>query len=175
MSRPPARTPARTPADAPPRMPGHRPGRRRRLTLLLAALGVIVVGLSVHAVGRGSVADFAADALYAALAALLFAAAWPQRHPARSAALALLACTVVELLQLTGGPAALAAAVPPARLLFGTTFTAVDLVAYVVGVSAVLAIDMIAQRRPAPGRRAAETMTDPRVRARRVRARRGGR
>ena len=42
-------------------------------------------------------------------------------------------CAVVELAQLTGIPAAIVDAVPAARYALGTTFVAVDLVAYAVG------------------------------------------
>ena len=122
---------------------------RRVLALVLSSVGVIGAGLTVHVLGRRAAADFAADALYAALACLLVFLFWPRGEPMRGAILAFLACTAVELAQLTGGPAALAAVFPPARLLLGTTFTAIDLVAYAVGVAAVYAVDRISRRRPA--------------------------
>ena len=42
-------------------------------------------------------------------------------------------CVAIEVLQLTGAPAGLAEFFPVARLLLGTTFSAIDLVAYLVG------------------------------------------
>lgn len=128
---------------------------RRRAGLALAAALTAAAGL-VARVGLRGVPGTAwwtgplGDALYAVLAFLLVAFAAPQARTAVLAAAALGVCATIELLQLTGVPAALGRAFPPARLVLGTGFLWSDLLLYLVGVAAAAGVD-------AAGRRAGAT------------------
>ena len=113
---------------------------RRRVRLAVAAVVVVVVGLVVSQ-SDGLVADLLGGALYAALVYVLIAVVLPRARRPVVAAVALAVCVVVELAQLTAGPAALADAFPPAALVLGTTFNPWDLLAYAVGVAAALGAD----------------------------------
>jgi len=119
---------------------------RRRLPVLLAAALVTAAGLGVHYLLDGEPAALLADALYAVLIALLVMLIAPRLRPVSVAAIAFLVCALIELAQLTGIPAALARAVPPAALVFGSGFAWGDLVAYAVGGLAVLAADILLRR-----------------------------
>ncbi len=83
----------------------------------------------------GPLADPAGDAVYAAFVYALLVVVAPRARPSLVAAIAFAVCALVELAQLTGVPARVVDAVPVARYALGTTFAAVDLVAYAVGVA----------------------------------------
>lgn len=100
----------------------------------VTALAVIPLGLLLRSLPLGLVADLAGGVLYAALIYLLVACLAPRWRPATVALWAMSWCFAVELLQLSGLPADLARIFPPSRLVFGTGFSALDLVAYVPGV-----------------------------------------
>lgn len=127
----------------------RRRGLSRRGGLAVAAVCILVAGLAVHAFADGPVGGFAGDALYAALIAVIVAFAVPRaaRWVAPVAALAF--CWAIELLQLTPLPRAIEEAVPGSYFVFGSTFQWIDLVAYAVGVAAVVAVAVL--RRPAAG------------------------
>ena len=72
-------------------------------------------------------------ALWCALVYWLVVFARPRLSPLRVCLVAIAAGWAVELLQLTPGPARLAAAFPPSRWVLGRAFHASDLAAYVVG------------------------------------------
>lgn len=108
---------------------------------------MLAVGLAV-ARADGLVADLAGGALYAALVHLLVLLVAPRVRPLAAAAVALGACVLVELAQLTGAPAAVAAAWPPAAYALGSTFAPLDLPAYAAGVAVVAAVDARWWRRP---------------------------
>lgn len=110
------------------------------------AAGVVVLGLAVHFTLAGPVADLVADALYAVLMYIVVIFVVPRIRPIMAAGIAYAVCVLIELAQLTEGPAALAAAFPPARLILGTTFAPVDLVAYAVGAAVALAGDMVIRK-----------------------------
>ncbi|MDJ0349576.1 DUF2809 domain-containing protein [Cryobacterium sp. PH29-G1] len=120
---------------------------RRRPIVAAAGVAVVCVGLIVHFTAVGAAADFFADALYAVLIYLLSIFCLPRIAPTASAVLTYGFCLLIELAQLTGGPAALAVAFPPARLILGTTFAPVDLMAYAVGVAVVWAGDALVAAR----------------------------
>ena len=124
---------------------------RRRAWLLGCAAFVIATGLFVHMVGSGAAGDFTADALYAVLIYLLVALVLPRSSSVAVAGIALAFCVAIELFQLTGVPGVLSDAFPPARLVFGTTFAPVDLIAYAAGTGLALAADA-AVRRPGTNR-----------------------
>ena len=110
--------------------------RNRRLKL--AAIGGLIVatGLLVHYLTEGIVGDFVGDALYAVLLYLVVSFVMVSRSSRQVAVVAILLCVAVEVFQLTGVPESLAEHFTPVRYLLGTTFNALDLVAYAVGVLA---------------------------------------
>jgi len=120
---------------------------RRRLPVLALAALVIAAGLGVHYLLGGELAAFLADALYAVLIALLVMLVAPRTRPALVAGIAFAVCALVELAQLSSIPAALARAFPPSALVLGSGFAWSDLVAYALGVLAVLAADILYRRR----------------------------
>jgi hypothetical protein len=113
----------------------------RRGRLLSIAVLVVGVGLATHFAGTGPVADGAGDALYAVLIYLLIAAVFPRAGSWVVGATALATCTLIELFQLTGLPAAWGEAFWPARLVLGVGFDVRDLIAYGVGACAATLID----------------------------------
>jgi len=116
-------------------------GFRSRRILLAAIAGLIVItGLVVHFSTTGIVADFVGDALYAVVVYLIVSVIFVRRSNLQIALAAVLICVAVEFLQLTGVPGALADVFPPSRYLLGTTFSTLDLVAYIVGVLTAAAV-----------------------------------
>jgi hypothetical protein len=109
------------------------------MTAGLVAVGLVVVGVAVSRLARPA-ADPVGDALYAAFVFALLVLVAPRATSATLAVSAFAVCAVVELAQLTGVPAAIVDAVPVARYALGTTFVAVDLVAYAVGAAAAWAV-----------------------------------
>lgn len=103
----------------------------------------MIVGLLVHAIDSGPVTNFTADALYAVLLYLAVTVAAPRLLPVQVGIIAGGLCVAIELFQLTGIPATLSDSVV-FRLTLGTSFAAIDLVAYVVGVAAVACCDAVA-------------------------------
>lgn len=124
---------------------------------------LLVVGLGL-AVSRVPGAGFAGDVLYAVMAVVLARLLLPGRSWRWHTALGWGWCVAVEFLQATGIPATIAAAVPAARLVLGTTFVPVDLVAYTVGALGCAAVIVRSSRWssvPRAWRRSAEQV-DPR-------------
>ena len=113
--------------------------RDRRVVAAVAVL-VVVAGLVV-----GS--NLVGDALYAVLVYVLVVGAAPRIAASRAALIAFGICAAIELLQLTGLPAAIVDVVPAARYVLGTTFNAPDLLAYAVGVALAAGADALAGRR----------------------------
>lgn len=118
-------------------MLGRRPG------IAAVGAGVIALGLLVHFTMGGAGADFLADSLYAVLVYLIVTFVAPRFRPVTAVAVAFAVCAAIELLQLTGGPAAIGEVFPPARLVLGTTYAAVDILAYALGVTGAAACDRI--------------------------------
>lgn len=130
------------------------PDRPGRLPLAAAATVVTGLGLVVATNGSGQVADATGDVLYAVLVYLVLALCAPGARRILLAITAFGLCALVELAQLTGAPAALVDLWAPVRYLLGTTFNAVDLLAYSVGavlgagIHTVLLRSVMAQARP---------------------------
>jgi hypothetical protein len=120
--------------------------RTRRAALAAASAATVALGLAVHFRGEGAAADPAADALYAVLIYLLVAFIHPRGHSVVIGAVALSFCVAIELFQLTGIPLALNDITPLARLVFGTTFVAADLLSYAAGVVVIASIDHLVRR-----------------------------
>lgn len=126
--------------------------KSRRLALVIAATDVAILGLVIHFFIPGDLANLVSDALYTMLVYLVLALILPMasRHWLALAAFTLSA--VIELSQLTGVPAQLAVGFPPSRLVFGTTFAALDLVAYAAGAAVVYFADKMLSERGAQWR-----------------------
>jgi len=103
-----------------------------RVVAGLFAVALVAVGVAVSRVEHPA-ADPVGDALYAAFVFALLVLIAPRARSGVLAAVTFGICAVVELAQLTGVPAAIVDAVPVARYALGTTFVAVDLLAYAVG------------------------------------------
>lgn len=109
------------------------PVTHRRLMLAATAGLILVTGLLVHFTVAGPAADFVADALYAVMLFVVLAFVFVRASGWRIGLVTFVICVGIELFQLTGIPAGMAEAFPPSRLLLGTTFTVIDLMAYLVG------------------------------------------
>ncbi|MGY4644572.1 DUF2809 domain-containing protein [Cellulomonas sp. URHB0016] len=119
---------------------------RSRAVLAAVAAAVVAAGLAVATLGAGLWADPAGDALYAVLVYVLVLVVAPRLAPWAAAAVATVLCVGVELLQLTGVPAALVDRLPALRYVTGTTFNAVDLVVYAVAAALAALVDRVARR-----------------------------
>lgn len=105
-----------------------------------AALLTVAAGLGVRTVADGAVAKYAGDALCTVLVCALVALCAPRARPLAVAGAGLGISWAVELLQLTGVPAALSERSAVARLVLGSTFNAPDLLWYAVGAAAAWAV-----------------------------------
>ena len=117
--------------------------RRRRLAAGLLVVPVVVLGLGARFLGAGPAADLSGGVLYAVLIYVLLVFLRPRAAAWTNAAIALAFCVAVELLQITPIPAALGAAFPPARLVLGSTFVPLDLLAYLIGTALAFGIDSL--------------------------------
>lgn len=124
-----------------------------RAVPLAASAVTLVLGLAVHAAPGLPGADKAGDALYAAFVLLLLWLVRPRTRPAVLVVVAGTWCLAVELLQLTSVPANAAARVPLTRLVLGSGFDPLDLVAYAVGLALAATVVVVAERPPAARRR----------------------
>ncbi|GHA73337.1 DUF2809 domain-containing protein [Streptomyces termitum] len=123
---------------------------RTRLAAGAAAALTVAAGLGVRAAAAGPVAKYAGDALYTVLLLALVVLLAPRTRPAVAAGTALALSWAVELFQLTGVPAALAAHSTLARLVLGTSFNAPDLFWYAIGAAAGWTVHHTARTRTAP-------------------------
>jgi len=115
--------------------------------VVAAAAAVVVVA------GLVAGSNLVGDGLYAVLVYVLVVGVAPAVRATRAAVIAFGSCAAIELLQLTGVPAAVVGTVPAARYVLGTTFNAPDPLAYGIGVLVAAGADVLIRR--APGRRAA--------------------
>lgn len=130
---------------------GHAPqagaepsrGGRRRVGLAVAAVVTVALGLGIRAFVDAEWAGPTGDALYAVLVYLVVAFVMPPRPRWVAAVVAWVLCMAIELFQATGIPAELAQQWPPIRLLLGTTFVPLDLLAYTVGVGLAFLVDRL--------------------------------
>lgn len=106
---------------------------RARLGLAATAVLVLLAGLILQLPDRTIAIDLAGSALYACLVGLVVAIVWPRLPAWAIAAVGFGVAAAVELLQLTGLPARIVEAVPPARLVFGSSFDPLDFLGYLLG------------------------------------------
>ncbi|MET4156716.1 DUF2809 domain-containing protein [Agromyces sp. PvR057] len=122
-----------------------------RLILAATAAVVLLAGLCLQLLDRTVAIDLAGSALYACLVGLVVAIARPRLAGWLVAVIAFAASAAIELLQLTGVPAAVVAAMPPLRLVFGSSFDPLDLVGYAIGAvllfAMLSAVHAVARRR----------------------------
>ncbi|PQZ93609.1 hypothetical protein CQ018_08050 [Arthrobacter sp. MYb227] len=114
---------------------------RRRIGAAALILPIIGLGLVARFLGSGLLADLSGGILYAILIYVLLVFLRPAGSILSNVSIALGFCVAVELLQITSLPATLGAAFPPIRLLLGSTFVALDLLAYLLGVLLALGAD----------------------------------
>lgn len=113
---------------------------RPRLRFALAAVGALLVGLALRFLLTGLVADVAGSVLYVVLVALLVAIVLPRLPAVTAAGIALAWSIAMEQLQAAGVAARLVELWPPFRLVVGSTFSWLDIGAYVLGAVAATAV-----------------------------------
>jgi hypothetical protein len=123
-------------------MPAPSPTSRRRVLFALAAAVGLALGLGLQLIERTAPVDAAGSVLYVCVVGLAVAIVWPRLSSAVVASVAFVVATTIELLQLTGLPERLVAVVPPLRLLFGSSFDPLDLIAYAGGALLLLVIHL---------------------------------
>lgn len=112
----------------------------------MAALATVGLGIAAELSVPGLTGDLLGSALYTVLLAVLLALVAPRLPGFVLATAATVASITVEMLQLTGLPAAAVAAFPPAAWVLGTTFTATDLLGYLLGGVSVLVLLRVLRR-----------------------------
>jgi hypothetical protein len=132
---------------------------RARIFPTVAAVVTLGLGLGVRAFLGGWFAKYAGVALWATLVYFLILWVRPSLSPPRAFTVCVVISFAVELAQLTPGPMALYGVHPLFALVFGTTFNAPDLPAYVIGA----AIAAGAQRTLSPRAAARSTAGEPRT------------
>lgn len=133
----------------------QRSSTRRRLVVALLAALTLAAGLIAHQVATGILGDIVSDALYAVLIYLLFVFLLPRQARSLPAALAIIFCTGIELLQLTEIPGQVAETFPPAVLVLGAGFDQRDILVYAFAVICAMVLDIAIssmRRRRQPGR-----------------------
>jgi Protein of unknown function (DUF2809) len=124
--------------------------RRLRLLSGIAAAGCLVLGLATQALDRSPLADVVGSVLYVCCIGLSTCVAWPRLSSIVIASLAFGFAVSVELIQVTGMPSEITAVFPPARLLLGSAFDPLDLIAYGGGALllfvALVGLTMLARR-----------------------------
>jgi Protein of unknown function (DUF2809) len=128
--------------DAPLQLAPHDGGGLvRRARLAVALVMIVLAGLFVSRLWHGPVSGVVGDGLYAVMVYLLVAFVVPKARAATVGGVAFGLCVMIELTQLTGVSAAVVQVWWPARYVLGTTFQAVDLVAYAVGALSAAVLD----------------------------------
>ncbi|CAH0243027.1 DUF2809 domain-containing protein [Microbacterium sp. Bi128] len=123
---------------------------RRRIAAGAALLAVVAAGLTVHAAPGSVVTDIVGDALYTVAVYAGLVMLLPRVRPVVLAAVAAAWCVGVELLQLTGLPAAWADAFPPIALVLGLGFDARDLLVSLAAAAVAVGVDLAVRRRLFP-------------------------
>ncbi|WP_116788138.1 DUF2809 domain-containing protein [Flavobacterium psychrotrophum] len=119
---------------------------RFSLVYFIIVLSVIALGLFVRikaALFPDIINLYLGDALYAVMMFYIYSTLLPLKKSASRAMLALLTCYCIELSQLCNAPYINAIrATLPGRLILGQGFLWSDILAYSIGVSVALGIDM---------------------------------
>ncbi|PPG65745.1 DUF2809 domain-containing protein [Rathayibacter rathayi] len=126
---------------------------RARLRFAVAALAVLGLGLVLRFVLTGLLADIAGGVAYVVLVALLVAVVLPRIPGVTAAGLALAWSIAMEQLQAIGVASRLVELWAPLVLVVGTTFSWLDIAAYVLGaVVAAVVHRAVAPRTPVASR-----------------------
>jgi hypothetical protein len=129
--------------------------RNVRVLGALAAVACIAAGLGMQLLDRSPLLDGIGSVLYVVLVGLVVLIIRPTLPAVTVALVAFAIATAIELFQLTGIPDSIGTVVPLARLVFGSAFDPIDLVAYAGGaVLLFLLLHVIARfsrRVPTPG------------------------
>ena len=123
---------------------------RFRLAVLVGIAVTLATGLGVTLIGFGKAGEYAGGALYACLIGLLILLILPRMKPLLLLASTAGVCWAVEFFQLTPWPAEWAERSFLARLVFGSTFHAPDLLPYILGAGFVAAVHAWTRRWPLP-------------------------
>ncbi|PPF19244.1 hypothetical protein C5B92_03870 [Rathayibacter sp. AY1A4] len=115
---------------------------RARLRFALAAVAVLGLGLALRFVLTGLLADLAGGVAYVVLVALLIAVLLPRIPGVTAAGIALAWSIAMEQLQAIGVAARLVELWAPLRLVVGTTFSWLDIAAYVLGAVVAAAVHL---------------------------------
>ncbi len=124
---------------------------RSRLGMVAAGILVVIVGVVARLIVPGLPADLLGSACYTALLFVLAALVLPRSPGVGLAVFAFVVSAVVEGLQLTGLPDAVARVAPLSRWVLGSTFVATDLLGYAVGALVTVTIDAARRRSRRPG------------------------
>jgi hypothetical protein len=119
---------------------------RPRLLPALGAVTALALGLGSRLLLSGLPAKVLGVAFYATLVYALVVVVAPGARVLRALLLSVALCFAVELAQLTPGPAYLSSRHLLLRLIFGTTFSAWDLVTYVPGALLGAAVHALGRR-----------------------------
>ncbi|PPF21395.1 DUF2809 domain-containing protein [Rathayibacter rathayi] len=126
---------------------------RARLRFAVAALAVLGLGLALRFLLTGLLADIAGGVAYVVLVALLVAVVLPRIPGVTAAGLALAWSIAMEQLQAIGVASRLVELWAPLVLVVGTTFSWLDIAAYVLGaVVAAVVHRAVAPRTPVASR-----------------------
>ncbi len=120
--------------------------RNRRRSAAACVPLLIALGLASRFLGTGPVADAAGGVFYAVLIYVLLVLLRPGAAMLSNALGALGFCVALELFQLTEIPLELASVFAPVRLVLGTTFVPLDLLAYAIGAAAAPIADLLLGR-----------------------------
>lgn len=123
---------------------------RARLPYALAAVAALGLGLALRFLLVGLIADVAGGVLYVVLVALLTAVVLPALAGLPAAGIALAWSIAMEQLQAIGVAERLVDAWPPLRLVVGSTFSWIDIGAYVLGAVVAAAVLLAVAPRARP-------------------------
>ena len=137
-----------------------------RVLAALSALACIALGLGLQLLDRSFAVDALGSVLYVVLIGLILVLIRPTARSLVIAAIAFAVAASVELLQLTGVPGAIVEVVPLARLVLGSAFDPLDLVAYAIGAAGVAALHQSITRRRRRPEAARDQLAEPRDPAR---------
>lgn len=125
------------------------PARRIRIIGAIIAVACLVLGLASQLLAWSPAVDALASVLYVILVGSLVMLVAPRLPSLAVASIAFGFATAIELLQLTGVPQAIVAAIPAAHLVLGNAFDAFDIVAYAGGACVVFVLRLLAAPRRA--------------------------
>jgi hypothetical protein len=128
-------------------MPAAVPQYRQRGAVFVSLIVVVVIGVLSRGivVGNALFDKYLGDALYAAMLYCIVVLVWPALSMRAALCIAAALVLTIEAFQLTGLPAAMRLSGDPllrlASIALGTEFSVRDIVAYAVGLIAIVGVD----------------------------------